>query len=155
MGMRVIGLDKQSQLKMEGVEVMCGLEKLPELLARVDFLVLCVPLTEETRGLIGRKEITMLGRNSYLINVARGGIVDEEALGWALRRRVIAGAALDVLSSEPPSPFHVLRNCPNLILTPHVAGNIYTFRDAIIQRFVRNLKAFVNGSELEGIYTRV
>jgi phosphoglycerate dehydrogenase-like enzyme len=155
MGMRVIGLDKQSGSRIEGVEAVYGPENLPELLAKVDFLVLCVPLTEETRGLIGRKELTMLGRDSYLINVARGGIVDEKALAWALRNRIIVGAALDVLASEPPSAFHALRNCPNLILTPHIAGNIYTFRDAIRQRFVRNLKAFVSGGELEGIYTRV
>ena len=154
-GMRVIGLDKRRDLTVEGVEAIYGPDALPVLLGEADFVVLCVPLTRETRGLIGLTELEALGQDSYLINVARGEIVEEEALAWALRNGVIAGAALDVLSVEPPQRFHPLRRCPNLIITPHLAGNIYTFRDEIRKRFVRNLKAFTSGGELGGVYQHV
>ena len=154
-GMRVVGLDRRRDLMVEGVEAIYSPDALPVLLSKSDFVVLCVPLTSETRGLMGRTELEVLGRDSYLINVARGEVVDEDALAWALRNGIIAGAALDVLSVEPPPRFHPLRRCPNLIITPHVAGNIYTFRDEIRKRFVRSLKAFASGGELEGLYQRV
>ena len=154
-GMQVVGLDKRHDLTVEGMEAIYSPDALPVLLRESDFVVLCVPLTSETRGLIGRTELEALGRDSYLINVARGEVVDEDALAWALRNGIIAGAALDVLSVEPPPRFHPLRRCPNLIITPHVAGNIYTFRGEIRKRFAHNLKAFASGGELEGLYQRV
>lgn len=154
-GMRVIGLTRQPEQTIEEVEVVYGLDGLPTLLSQSDFVVMCVPLTRETHGLVGKAELDALGHDSYLINVARGGVVDERDLAWALRKGIIAGAALDVLSVEPPSGFHPLRRCPNLIITPHVAGNIYTFRHEIRRRFVHNLKAFVSGGELEGLYQHV
>jgi len=93
---------QKNRLQVEGVEKVFSPEELPELLRVVDFVVLCVPLTKETRKLIGRKELEQLGPNSYLINVSRGEVVDEEALAWVLKKGVIAGAALDVLSSNHP-----------------------------------------------------
>jgi len=153
-GMRVIGLDKRSDLSVEGVESVYPPEQLPNLLEQADFAVICLPLSKDTRRLIGKKELGTLGPYSYLINVSRGEIVDERALAWALRHRVIAGAALDVLSGEPPSRLHPLRGCPNLIVTPHVAGNIYTFRYEIMGHFVENLKAFVMGEALKGLLER-
>ena len=155
LGMRVIGLDRNSDLVIGGLEALYAPDRLLDLLHESDFVVLCVPLTRETRGLIGRAELEALGSESYLVNVARGQVVDESALAWALRNGVIAGAAVDVMSVEPPPRSHPLRGCPNLIVTPHVAGNMYTFRDAIRSRFVRNLRAFLEGKELEGLYNRI
>ncbi|MDZ7336939.1 MAG: hypothetical protein ONB30_00210 [candidate division KSB1 bacterium] len=149
LGMRVIALDVRSDLFIEGLEALYNREQLLELLECSDFAILCLPLTRATQGMIGKKELEALGPNSYLINVARGGLVDEKALAWALRHGVIRGAALDVLSEEPSSRLSPLRGCPNLIVTPHVAGNIYTFREEIRRRFARNLKAFLNGDNLE------
>lgn len=148
-GVKIIGIDMRSTLHIKGVEICRG--GLPELLSISDFIVLCVPLTEETRKMISYEEFKQMKADAYLINVSRGEVIDECALAWALKNGIIAGAALDVLNSEPPPFFHPLRGCPNLIITPHVAGNIYTFREAIRRRFVSNVKALINGQALEGL----
>jgi len=154
MGMHVLGLDVRAGLTVDGVEAMYGPQGLHDLLRAADFCVLCVPLTARTRGMIDAAELAALGPKGYLINVARGAVVDERALGRALRRGQIAGAALDVLSREPPGILHPLRGCPNLIVTPHVAGNIHTFRLEIQRRFAANLRCFLDGDELKGTYHR-
>ena len=92
-----------------------------ELLGESDYVSIHVALTRETRGLIGEKELHQMKRTAYLINCARGEIIDEGALEKALREKVIAGAAIDVISSEPPAPTNPLLSLPNLIITPHVA----------------------------------
>jgi len=148
-GMKVIGIDIRSKLSFEGVKI-CSF--LPELLGMSDFVVLCVPLTASTHKMIGLKELKQMKRDACLINVSRGQVIDESALAFALRKGIIAGAALDVLSSEPPPLFHPLRFCPNLIITPHIAGNIYTYRNAIMARFVSNIMAFINRKPLDGLY---
>jgi D-3-phosphoglycerate dehydrogenase len=101
-----------------GVELLA----LEPLLRRSDFVVICCALTDETSGLISEKAIDMLKPTSYLINVARGPIVDEQALIKALRDKRIAGAALDVFEKEPPDANNPLLNLQNVILSPHVAG---------------------------------
>jgi phosphoglycerate dehydrogenase-like enzyme len=151
MGMTAIGMSRHYQ-SIEGIDVLYGQNDILELLRRADFVILSLPLTKETRGIISQKELIALGKDSYLINVARGELVNESDLAFALKKGIIHGAALDVLSKEPPSRRNPLRGCPNLIITPHIAGNIYTFRHDIRKRFVRNLKAFLNGDELEGLY---
>lgn len=96
---------------------------LPELLAASDFVSLHVPLTDETRGLMGVKEFGRMKKTAYFINTARGAIVDEEALITALKTRAIAGAALDVYATEPLPPESQLLSLSNVILTPHVAAD--------------------------------
>lgn len=152
-GMKVIGVDIRPDLIIEGVEICPG--GLDELLSTADFVVLCVPLTKSTRRMIGYEELKKMKKEAYLINVARGEIIDEKALAWALRNGIIKGAALDVLSKEPPPIFNPLRGCPNLIITPHVAGNIHNYHEAIRERFVLNIKAFIYGCPLEGIYNGI
>ncbi|MBC7347602.1 MAG: hydroxyacid dehydrogenase [Clostridia bacterium] len=95
---------------------------LEELLRNADFVSLHVPLTPETRGLIGKREIALMKKTSFLINTARGGVLDENALEEALQEGRIAGAALDVFESEPPNPRKGLFSCPNLLVTPHMAA---------------------------------
>ncbi len=90
-----------------------------------DFISIHVPLTEETKNLIGERELKMMKESAFLINTARGGIVDEEALAKALRERWIAGAALDVFEEEPPSFESPLFKCENLIATPHMAAHTF------------------------------
>lgn len=92
-----------------------------ELLSESDFISLHLPLTPETRGTIGKKELEKMKRTAYLINTSRGPIIDERALINALRRGQIAGAALDVFEKEPPSRDNQLLKFENVILTPHVA----------------------------------
>ena len=97
---------------------------LPDLLATSDVVSLHVPLTPETRGMIGAEAIGLMRRDAVLINAARGGVVDEPALAAALRENRFGGAALDVFEREPldEAAGAVFRDVPNLILTPHIAG---------------------------------
>ena len=101
MGMHVLGLDVRAGLTVDGVEAMYGPQGLHDLLRAADFCVLCVPLTARTRGMIDAAELAALGPKGYLINVARGAVVDERALGRALRRGQIALCiALDNIVEE-------------------------------------------------------
>ncbi len=97
-------------------------EKLEALLTEADYVVICVPLTEETRNLIGSAELGLMKEGAFLINSSRGNIVDESALYDHLSQRRIAGAALDVFSQEPPASEHPLFKLDNFIGTPHMGG---------------------------------
>ena len=108
-----------------GVMNSFGVEKvehLDDLLPSADFLTVHCPLTAETQGMVGRRELTLMKKGAYVINTARGGIVDEQALYEALCSGHIAGAALDVFEVEPPDPAAPLLLHPNLLATPHYAG---------------------------------
>jgi D-3-phosphoglycerate dehydrogenase len=93
-----------------------------ELLSEADFVSVHAPLSASTRHLIGRDEFARMKPSVVLINISRGSIIDEQALIDALRTGRIAGAALDVMETEPPADQHPLRSMPNVILTPHIAG---------------------------------
>jgi D-3-phosphoglycerate dehydrogenase len=95
---------------------------LHELLPQSDFVTLHCPLTAETRQMIGQRELSMMRPSAYLINAARGGIVDEEALYCALERKEIAGAALDVIANEPPDNNHPLFRLDDVLWTPHLGA---------------------------------
>ena len=130
-----------------------GLDRLPQLLAAADFAVVAVPLTEETLGLIGARELELLGPDGYLLNPARGAIVDERALYEALRDGVIAGAAIDTWYRYPsregeavePSAFP-FAELPNVVMTPHVSGRSQETREAR-RRFVGEQIARLAGGE--------
>ena len=95
---------------------------LDELLRESDFVTIHCPLTAETKGMIGERELSLMKKSVYLINAARGGIADEKALCRALKQKQIAGAALDVMENEPPIKDHPLFQIDNVILTPHLAA---------------------------------
>ena len=119
LGMRVIGFDPYRDPWPEGIERMRRLE---EFLPQVDYLSIHVPLTPETRSLIGAPALARMKPAAILVNTARGGIVDEAAVAEAIRAGRFGGAGLDVIVDEPLKPGHPLSDVPNLILTPHVAG---------------------------------
>ena len=119
-----------------------------DVLAASSVLVVLCPFTEETRGLIGAAELGRMPRHALLINCARGGIVDEQALATALQRGDIAGAGVDVLSQEPPragNPLLTLKQ-PNLIVTPHVAWASVQSLQALADQVVDNIEGFVAGT---------
>jgi D-3-phosphoglycerate dehydrogenase / 2-oxoglutarate reductase len=95
---------------------------LDELLTQSDFVTIHCPLTPETRGMIDQPRLALMKATAYLINAARGGIVNEDALCRALKQRKIAGAALDVVENEPPAKDHPLFELDNVILTPHIGA---------------------------------
>ena len=132
----------RTKRELAGVEYV----SLDELLATCDIVSLHVPLTAQTKGLIGEKELSKMKPSAFLINTARGPVVDSAALAAALKNGQIAGAAVDVFESEPPvSPDHVLFSAPNLIATPHVA---FASAQAFEKRAVivcNNLVAWLNG----------
>lgn len=121
---------------------------LDALLATSDVVSLHLPLTAQTRNLIGAAELASMKRGALLINTARGGLVDEAALAAALRGGVIAGAGFDVLSQEPPVPDNPLLHLdlPNFILTPHVAWASGGAMQNLADRLVANLEAWVAGA---------
>lgn len=128
---------------------------LHQLLARSDFVALCTPLTPQTTGLIGEAELRAMKPTAYLINISRGGVVDEAALVRALHEGWIAGAALDVVATEPLPQDSELWGMPNVILTPHVAGVFLDMRIETTDLFCRNLKRYVEGQELFNVVDRI
>ncbi len=120
---------------------------LEALLPQVDILSLHLPLAENTRNLIGTRELALMQPHALLINTARGGIVDESALAEALINGGLGGAGVDVLSKEPPAGGNPLLNpeVPNLILTPHIAWASVEARQRLIDEVVANVRAFLSG----------
>jgi len=133
------------------VDTMFPPEQLAQLLAESDFVVIAVPLTRETRKLIGEKELRAMKSTAYLINIARGGIVDEEALIRALEEHWIAGAGLDVFATEPLPATSRLWELPNVIFSPHISGGHEDYLRHATEVFVDNLRRYVNGQKLRNV----
>ena len=114
-----------------------------------DVVSLHCPLTAETRGLIGAKELARMKSDAILINTARGGIVDELALANALHEGQLGGAGMDVLSSEPPNASQPLLQpgIPNLIVTPHCAWASQASRQRLLNEIAENIEVFFAGKE--------
>lgn len=117
--MSVLGYDPYLDTAPEGIELVSEIE---EVFKKADYISLHIPLTEKTKNLIGGRLLSLMKPSAYLINIARGGIVDEEALAKKLKNKEIAGAAFDVFSAEPPEATNKLLELSNIILTPHSAA---------------------------------
>lgn len=123
---------------------------LEELCTQSDVISVHCPLTEKTRHLVNRDFLGRMKKSAFLINVARGPVVDEEAMRWALENGEIAGAGLDVLSKEPmreDNPLYELRNLPNLIITPHMGWGSHEARQRLVEEVALNIRAFLAGEE--------
>lgn len=149
-GLRVIGV-KRHPAPVEGVEAVYGPDRLHEALARADWVVLTCPLTPETRGLIGRRELQAMKPGAVLINLARGEVVDEAALVEALSSGHLGGAGLDVFAREPLPPDSPLWRLPHVIVTPHVAGSLPDYVDRTVALFVDNLRRYLDGQPLRNV----
>ena len=121
-----------------------------ELLAQADFVILCVPLTGETRGLIGPAELAAMKPTATLINISRGPVVDTEAITRALVEKRIAAAALDVTEPEPLPRDHPLLSMPNVVITPHLGSATVETRRRMAEFSVENLLAGLEGPAVAG-----
>ena len=141
-GMRVLWGERKGV-----TSVRPGYVSFERLLAEADVISLHCPLTAETRGMIGAAELAAMRRDAIIINAARGGLVDEAALVEALRRGLIAGAGVDVLSREPPREGNPLlaADLPNLIVTPHVAWASDAAMQTLADQLIDNIEAFARG----------
>ena len=130
---------------------MVGPDELSEALPEADFLVLAAPLTDRTRGMIGRFELESIKPGACLINVGRGGTVDEAALIEALRDGRLASAGLDVFEHEPLSPDSPLWDMENVLITAHYAGDSPHYHERAIAIFLDNLRRYTAGEPLRNL----
>jgi phosphoglycerate dehydrogenase-like enzyme len=128
--------------------------RLHELLRHSDVVVLCAPLTAETRAMIGEAELAVMKPSAFFVNVGRGASVDEVALAAALRAGRLAGAAIDVFNQEPPPMGHPLYALDNVIVSPHVSGFLASYDDRCTDLFAENLRRFLTGSPLLNLVDR-
>jgi phosphoglycerate dehydrogenase-like enzyme len=131
----------------DGVEVHPP-SALHDVLARADFVVVCLPLTPETEGIVGEVALRRMKRTAYLVAVGRGRVIDEDALLRCLREDWIAGAALDVFARRPLPPDHPFFDLPNVILTPHMSGISANYAERMTALFCDNLQRYLAGEPL-------
>lgn len=153
-GMDVIGTKRDTSSAPDAVDEIYSPDELYDVLSASDYLVVACPLTEETRGLIGREELGVLPADSVLVNIARGSVVDQDALVRALQYRSIRGAALDVFEEEPLPEDSLLWELPNAVLTPHMAGSSPHKTERLAELFADNYRRYVEDG-VEGLRNRV
>ena len=148
-GLIVRGYDPYLK-KQDGFEIIYqGKDGLGKLLRESDFLVTSLPVTPETRNIINADTLVMMKPTAYLINVARGEIIDENALAGALGKNLIAGAALDVTKQEPLPPDSPLWNARNILITPHRAAYGDQMQNRMCQLIEKNIRHYLAGESLE------
>ncbi len=156
LGMIVIGTRREADDPLPaGVAEAFGPDALPAVLARADFVVLAAPLTSGTRRMIGAAELRQMKPTAWLVNVARGRLIDEAALIEALTRGQIAGAALDVVEHEPLDPSSPLWGLPNVLITPHAAGFREDYWEEATRLFAGNLERYLRGEEMTNIVDKL
>ena len=149
LGMTVIGLTSATR-ELPGFDEMMGKGELMNVVSRLDYLVLLTPYTKETHNIIDAKVLAAMKPSAFVVNLARGGIVDEPALIDALRSRAIAGAALDVFAEEPLPEGHPFYSMDNVIVTPHMAGFHVGYAADALPIVEENLRRYLAG-DLEGM----
>lgn len=141
-GVRLIGIKRenpQPAMKELGLDWAGGTEDLKELLARSDFVVLCLPVTAESKNMINRDAFSSMKKDAFLINLSRGGLIDRDALEEALSSGKIAGAGLDVFWEEPPDPNDLIFK-QNVMATPHIAGSTDVSMQGIVKVVAENIQ---------------
>lgn len=151
LGMNVRILRRRPGRPVDGAEAVLGPEQKLELLSWADFVVLATPLTSETENLIDRAALGAMKSSSYLVNIARGECIDDDALVAALRAGAIAGAGLDTFREEPLPPSSPYWTLPNVIVTPHISGYTPRYFERTLELFRDNLRRFVNDEPLRNV----
>jgi phosphoglycerate dehydrogenase-like enzyme len=149
-GFRVIGVRRSGAAK-DAVDAVYPPDRLAEALAQADHTAVIVPLTPETRGLIGAQEIAAMKPGGTLINVSRGGVVEEAPLIAALEKNRLSGLVLDVFATEPLPADSPLWALPNVIVTPHIAGSFSGWERAAAEVFCENLRRYLAGDPLANV----
>jgi phosphoglycerate dehydrogenase-like enzyme len=154
-GMRVLAIRRSVRRRAAGrkagivdVDELLPPSDLPDLLSQADYVVIAVPLTPESRGLIGERELRTMRPTARLINISRGALIDEAALVRALKEGWIAGAALDVFQQEPLPGDSELWGMDNVILTPHISGGTPVYMERAVALFCDNLRRYLAGEPL-------
>lgn len=148
LGMRVVATRRSSAEGPSGVEVLRGGDALDRLLSLSDYLVVTVPRTGQTEGMIGARELALLPPGAVVINVSRGDVIDQDALAGALRGGRLRGAGLDVFPREPLEPGSALWTLPNTLLLPHVSGTSHGFWRRETDLIVGNIRRYLAGEPL-------
>jgi phosphoglycerate dehydrogenase-like enzyme len=154
-GMRVLALKRRPDQADEFADAVLGPDGLDQLLSESDYVAVCCALTEETRGMIGARELTLMKPSAVIVNVARGAVIDQDALIEALREGRIGGAGLDVTSPEPLPEDSPLWEMENVIITPHVAGASPLTRGRQFALLKENVRRFIAGEELLNVVDKV
>jgi phosphoglycerate dehydrogenase-like enzyme len=153
-GVRVIG-SRRGPTKPDGVDAVYGVDGLRAVLRASDYVVLIVPHTAETIGLLGAAELASMRPGAVLINIARGSVVDEPAMIEALRTGHLGGAALDVFATEPLPADSPLWDMHNVLITPHSMSTAITENEGLTDLFADNLRRYVNGEPLRNVIDKV
>lgn len=151
LGVRVLGVRRDPSISVPAVEAVFGPNKLLDLLPESDFVVLTVPLTHETRGMIGEQELQAMKSTAYIVNIGRGGTIQENALVRALQEGWIAGAGLDVFETEPLPDDSPLWEMDNVIITSHYSGLTPRYHERALAIFLDNLRRYRGGEPLRNV----
>lgn len=149
--MNVLGVNRSGKGQFDFVDQLFSQNELSAALEMADFVVVIVPLTPETEGMIGKEEFEVMKDSAYFINMARGEVVDEPVMIEALREGKIAGAGLDVFANEPLAEDSPLYELDNVLITPHVGGAFPGYNKKAIKIVEKNLEKFVSGDLAEMI----
>lgn len=149
LGMRILAVRRHPHPEPALADAVWPPGELPRLLGEADYVVLAVPATGATERLVGEEELRRMKPGAFLVNVARGSVVDSAALARALREGWIAGAALDVFEEEPLPPESPFWELPNLLITPHTAAFSPSYWPQMADRFLLELRRFLAGEPLE------
>ena len=147
----IVGVCRSGKSSQSVYDKVLPVSQLDEILPETDLLAMSLPATAETRGILSRERMALMPEGSYIVNVGRGSAIDEEALADALESGHLAGAALDVFQTEPLPEGNRLWKTKNLLITPHVAGNMtlaYT-KDKNVSMFLEDLENFTKGAPLK------
>jgi len=151
LGMRVIGVREHRERGSESADRVYGYDQLDKALSEADFVVLAAPVTPKTHHLMNAARLAQLKKDAYLVNVARGVLIDESALLVALKARSFAGAALDVATEEPLPPESPLWQMENVFITPHIAGLTDKMWERHYAHYTDNLRRFLAGEPLRWV----
>lgn len=149
MGCKIIAFSRTHKDGVENADI-------DTLCKKADIISVHLPLTDSTKHIIGRKQLDLMKSSAFLINTARGAVIDEKAVADAIRKKKIAGFATDVYSVEPmtaDNPISEIVSCDNVVLTPHLAWGAYEARVRCVDEVIENINAFVNGTKRNRVDT--